>query len=161
MQCYITKCKLVIIKLLTHLYDNMNSNNDVFIDNNNSQNNNIAIVLLALFISWKHFSKYFTELEATRLTILLLYWNIWYKFRPTLNVHVQFLAINLLQMRKSRLEACAAAKSGAKNNCLDFGINVFKNKTLHDFIKAKDLLSDLNILKNQCLESIIAKTIYE
>ncbi len=77
-------------------------------------------------------------------------WNIWYKCQPTLNAHVQFYATNLLQMRKSRLEACAAIESRAENNRLDT-TNVFENEILHDSIEAKDSLRDLGILNNQCL----------
>lgn len=43
----ITKVKSAIVKLFGHLYDNMDSNYDVSIDNSNSQNDNIAIVFLA------------------------------------------------------------------------------------------------------------------
>ncbi len=49
-QRHITKSKLAIIKLLVRLYDNMDSNDDVSIDDNNSRNEDIAIVLLALFV---------------------------------------------------------------------------------------------------------------
>lgn len=49
-QRHITKSKPAIVKLLGHLYNNMNSNDDVSINNCNSQNDNIAIVFLALFV---------------------------------------------------------------------------------------------------------------
>ncbi len=61
-------------------------------------------------------------------------------------------------MRKSKLEACASAKSRAENDCLDTR-EVFENKILHDSIEAKDSLRDLGILNNQCLQSIVAETI--
>lgn len=64
-------------------------------------------------------------------------------------------------MRKSKLNARTTAKSRAKNNYLDFGTNVFENKTLHDFIKAKNSLKDLDIFNNQYLQLIVAKTIYK
>lgn len=44
-QYYITKNKPAIVKLLSYFYDNMDSNDNISIDNNNSQNNNIAMVL--------------------------------------------------------------------------------------------------------------------
>ena len=115
----------------------MDSNNNVSIENSNSRNNNITMVLLALFISWKRLFKYFTKLEVTESTVLLLCWNIWYKCQLTLNAHIQFYATNLLQMRKSRLEAHATSESRAENDCLDSGIDVLENKTLHGFIKLK------------------------
>ncbi len=50
MQRHITKGKPAIVKLLGCLYDNMDSNNDVSIDDSNSRNDDSAIVLLALFV---------------------------------------------------------------------------------------------------------------
>lgn len=67
-----------------------------------------------------------------------------------MNTHIQFYAINLLQMRKNRLEICATIESRAENDCL-YTIDVFENKILYDSIKAKDLLRDLSILNNQYL----------
>lgn len=78
----------------------------------------------------------------------------------TLNAYIEFYATNPLQMRISRLEVQAVAKSRAEKNCLNT-THVFKNKVLDDSIKAKDSLKDLNILNNQYLQSIIAETIFE
>ncbi len=72
MKRHITKCKPAIVKLLSCLYDNIDSNDDISINDSNSRNDDITIVLLALFISWKRFLKYFIESEATKSTILSL-----------------------------------------------------------------------------------------
>ncbi len=146
-QRHITKSKPAIVKLLGRLYDNMDSNDDVSINNSNSRNDDIGMVLLALFIPWERFPKYFTESKAINSTILSLCWNIWCKCLPTLNAHVQFYTTNLLQMRKNRLKARAATESRAENNCLDI-TDVFENKILYDSIEAKDSLRDLSILNN-------------
>lgn len=79
----------------------MDSDDDLSIDNGNSKNDDIALVLLGLFVSWEHLSDYFKESEATKSTIPPLCWDIWCKRRPILDVHVQYYTINLLQMRKS------------------------------------------------------------
>ena len=126
----------------------MDNNTNVSIDNSNSRNDNISMVLLALFISLEDLSKYFTESKAIESTILLLYWNIWCKYQPTLNIHIQFYITNLLQMRKNRFEARIDIKSRAENNLIDSSTAIFENKILHNFIKAKDLLSDLGIFNN-------------
>ncbi len=138
----------------------MDSNDDVSIDDSNGRNDDIAMVFLALFLPWERLSKYFIESEATDSTISSLCWNILYKCRPTLNAHVQFYDINLLQMRRSRLKAHAATESRTENNCLDT-TDVFENEILYDSIEAKDLLRDLGILNNQCLQSIVTETISE
>lgn len=43
----------------------MDSNNDLSIDDSNSKNDNIALVLLALFILWERFPDYFKKFKAT------------------------------------------------------------------------------------------------
>ncbi len=75
-QRHITKGKPAIVKLLGRLYDNMDSNDDVSIINSNSRNDNIAMVLLTLFVPWERLPKYFTESEVTDSTISSLCWNI-------------------------------------------------------------------------------------
>ncbi len=75
-QHYITKGQLAIVKLFGRLYDNIDNDDDVSIDDSNSRNDNIAIVLLALFVPWERLPKYFIESEATDSTILSLCWHI-------------------------------------------------------------------------------------
>lgn len=70
MQHHITKNKPSLVKLLGHLYDNINNDDDVSINDSNSKNDNIALVLLGLFVPWKRFPDYFKESEATESTIL-------------------------------------------------------------------------------------------
>lgn len=60
----------------------MNNDNDLFINNNNSQNDDMVLVLLALFIPWKHLFKYFTKLEAIKSIIMSFCWNIYCKDCP-------------------------------------------------------------------------------
>lgn len=50
MQYHMIKDKPIMVKLLGCLYNNMNSDDTIFIDNSNSQNDNIAIVLFTLFV---------------------------------------------------------------------------------------------------------------
>ena len=64
-------------------------------------------------------------------------------------------------MRKSRIEARAAAEAKAENNQLDPSENLLGNKTLDNIIKDENLLRDLGILNNKCLQTIVAKTMYE
>lgn len=64
-------------------------------------------------------------------------------------------------MRKSRLEVRAAAEARAKNNWSDPSKDLPENETLNNIIKNKDLLRDLDILNNKCLQTIVAEMIYE
>ena len=150
-QRHITKGKPSLVKLLGRLYDNMDSDDDLSIDNSNSKNDDIALVLLGLFVPWERLPDYFKESEATESTIPSLCWDIWCKCRPTLDAHVQYYATNLLQMRKSRLEARVAAEARAENNRSDPGENLLGNKTLDNIIEYEDSLRDLGILNNECL----------
>ena len=75
-QHHITKNKPSLVKLLGRLYDNMDDEDDLSIDNSNSKNDNIALVLLGLFIPWERFLDYFKEYEVTESTIPSLCWNI-------------------------------------------------------------------------------------
>ena len=67
----------------------------------------------------------------------------------------------MLQIRKSKLEARATAKTRAENNQSDPGKNLLENEILNNIIKDEDLLRDLSILNNKYLQIIFAETIYE
>lgn len=54
----------------------MDNNNDLFIDNTNSKNNNIILIFFGLFIFWEYFPNYFQKFEVKKLKTLLLYCNI-------------------------------------------------------------------------------------
>lgn len=66
----------------------MNINNNLSIDNDNSKNDNIALVLLGLFVFWKCLLDYFKEFEAMESTILSLCLDIWCKCRSILDAHI-------------------------------------------------------------------------
>lgn len=53
MQCHIIKNKPFLVKLLSCLYNNIDNDDDLSINNSNSKNNDIVLVLLSLFILWK------------------------------------------------------------------------------------------------------------
>lgn len=72
MQLHITKHKLFLVKLLSCLYNNIDSHYNLFIDNSNIKNDNIVLVLPSLFVPWKFFSNYFKKFEAIKSIILLL-----------------------------------------------------------------------------------------
>lgn len=113
------------------------------------------------YVFQKRFPDYFKEFEATELTILLLCQHIWYKYCLTLDVHVQYYIINLLQLRKNRLKARATVKTRVENNQSNPSENLLGNKTLDNIIEDEDFLRDLSILSHKCLQTTIAETIYE
>lgn len=127
-------------------------NNDYFsIKNSNSKNHNIVLVVLGLFVPWKYLSNNSKESEAIKLIILTLCKDIWCKCYPTLNTHVQYYAINLLQIKKSGLKIRAATEAKTENNQLDLGENMLKNKTLDNIIEDKNLIRDLGFFNNKYL----------
>lgn len=139
----------------------MDNYDDVSIDDSNSKNDDITMVLLVLFVPWERLPPYFKEAEATESTIPLLCWNIWCQCRPTLDAHVQYYATNLLQMRKSGVEARAAAEARNELNHPDRSEDRVESTTFNDIVETEDALNDLGILTNECLQTVVGETIYE
>ena len=88
MQRHITKGGPSLVNLLSRPYDNIDSDDNLSIDDGNNKNENISLVLLGLFIPWERLSDYFKEFGATKSKIPSLCCNIWYKCRLTLDAHV-------------------------------------------------------------------------
>ena len=87
-QRHIIKNKSSLVKLLGRFYDNMDNVDDLSIDNSNSKNDNIALILLGLFVPWKHLPDYFKEFEVIESTIPSLCWDKWCQCCLIFDAHV-------------------------------------------------------------------------
>ncbi len=77
--------------------------------------NNIAIILLTLFVPWNHLQPLFSEMGAINDNYLSFSWVIWYLFYPMLDDYVKYYATNILQIRKSKIDTSELASS---NDCV-------------------------------------------
>ena len=98
-----------------------------------ARENDIGLILLALFILWELFPPRFEAFNAAANNFQDFCWQIWLSFAADLEEYVQFHADNILQMRKSQIECRLdreqrkAAKSAAAEashmdeitNCVD------------------------------------------
>ena len=71
--------------------------------------NDIAVILLALFVPWDRLQPLFADMGATDDNYSSFCWAIWCLCYPTLDDHVKYYATNVLQMRKSKIDACELA----------------------------------------------------
>ncbi len=105
------------VKLLRPLFDNDGGGKIIPVDGSETLEglNNIAIILLTLFVPWNRLQPLFSEMSATNDNYLSFSWTIWCFFYPMLDNHIKYYAINILQMRKSRINARELA---ASNDCV-------------------------------------------
>ncbi len=68
--------------------------------------NDIAVILLALFVPWDRLQSLFADMGATDDNYSSFCWAIWCLYYPTLDDHVRYYATNVLQMRKSKVDTC-------------------------------------------------------
>lgn len=155
MQRHITKSNPSVVKLLGRLCDNDDSNSDISIGNADNRLDNIATVLLALYVPWERLLILFQEAGATEQTLSSFCWNVWCKCRPMLDAYVQYYAINLIQMRKSKLEARASAETNAKaRNPPDPTKDILKDEIVVDTNDGEDSFDNIGLLNDESLEMI-------
>lgn len=63
---------------------------------------------------WDRLQPLFSKIGATNDNYLSFGWTIWCFFYPTLDDHVKYYTTNILQIRKSRIDARELA---ASNDC--------------------------------------------
>lgn len=81
------------------LYDIISANDPETVGGHN----NIAVILLALFVVWNCLHLLFADISVTDDNDLSFCWAIWCHCYPTFNDHVKYDAINILEMRKSKI----------------------------------------------------------
>ncbi len=67
-----------------------------------SQQNDLAEVLLALFIPWQHLSGMFINADAT--TYKQFCWDLWSKYERFLPPYIKALATNIRNLQKSKID---------------------------------------------------------
>ncbi len=99
------------VKLSGPLFDN-DGHGDIISANDPETTegyNNIAMILLALFMPWDRLQSLFADMDATDDNYSSFCWAIWCLCYPTLDDHVRYYATNVLQMRKSKVDVCELA----------------------------------------------------
>ena len=69
-----------------------------------ARQNNMGLILLALFVPWELLPEKFQACHATTANFRDFCWQIWLDFAADLDEYTQFYANNILQMRKSQIE---------------------------------------------------------
>ncbi len=94
------------VKLLGPLFDSDDLDDIILADDPGTAegHNDIAVILLVLFIPWDRLQLLFADMGATDDNYSSFCWAIWYLCYPTLEDHVKYYAINILQMRKSKID---------------------------------------------------------
>ena len=67
-----------------------------------SQQNNLAKVLLALFIPWQHFPSIFINTNIT--TYKQYCWDLWSKYEHFLPSYIKVLTINVQNLQKNKID---------------------------------------------------------
>lgn len=153
-----------VIKLLGQLCDTEDIDDTILIDHANEDGklNNIAVILLALFVPWERLPILFRDAGATENTYISCCWNIWSQCCPTLDAHVQYYASNLLQMRRSKVEAQAQAAANAEaNHSTVTTEEIMEENQPATLDEANDFLNTMEFRNDECIESIITATLYK
>ena len=109
--------------------------------------NDIRLILLALFIPWELLPPRFEAFNAVANNFQDFCWQIWLSFAANLEEYVQFHADNILQMRKSQIEcrldreqrkaaesaAAEASRMDEITNCVDDNENQNVKNHWEDF----------------------------
>lgn len=75
--------------------------------------NNIAVILLILFVLWDCLHLLFVDINAINDNYLSFCWAICCLYYQTLDDDIKYYATNILQIRKSKIDECELA---AKND---------------------------------------------
>ncbi len=86
------------VKLLGPLFDNDGLDDIISADDPKTAEgyNNIAVILLVLFVPWNCLQSLFADIIATDDNYSSFYWAIWCLCYPTLDDHVRYYATNVL-----------------------------------------------------------------
>ncbi len=135
------------VKLLGPLFDNDGVSEIIPVDGPETPEgfNNIAVILLALFVPWDRLQPLFSEMGATNNNYLSFGWTIWCFFYLTLDDHVKYYTTNILQIRKSRIDA---HKLAASNDC---AVSQEENVMEEDIIMNPDNIR-INNINEQCYD---------
>lgn len=93
------------------MFDSDSLDNMIFADDSKTAEgyNNIAVILLALFMPWDCLYSLFVDIGAINDNYLSFCWAIWCHCYPTLNNHVKYYATNILQIGKNKINTCELA----------------------------------------------------
>ncbi len=96
------------VKLLGPLFDSDGLDDIILADDPGTAEgyNDIAVILLALFVPWDRLQPLFADIGATDNNYSSFCWAIWCLCYPTLDDHVKYYATNILQMMKSKIDTC-------------------------------------------------------
>ncbi|MCJ1342680.1 hypothetical protein MMC31_000867 [Peltigera leucophlebia] len=99
------------VKLIGPLFDSDGLSNIISADDPGTVegHNDIVVILLALFVPWNRLHSLFADMGATNDNYSSFCWAIWCLCYPTLDDHGKYYAANVLQMRKSKIDACELA----------------------------------------------------
>ncbi len=153
------------VKILGPLFDNDGIGEIIPVDRPETPEglNDIAVILLTLFVPWDCLQPLFSEIGARNDNYLSFGWTIWCFFYPTLDDHVKYYATNILQMRKSRIDARELAASN------DYAVSQEENVMEEDIIINSDDI-EIDDINEQCydmeldtdasIENLVTLTVY-
>lgn len=67
--------------------------------------NDVGMILLGLFVTWEELHRKIRQLGFLRSLLPEMCWELWSEFATTLDKHLLFVADNVLQWRRSAVEA--------------------------------------------------------
>ncbi len=125
--------------------------------------NVIAVILLELFVPWDWLQPLFADIGATNDNYSLFCWAIWCLCYPTLDNYVKYYATNILQMRKSKIDACELAArndhtGGSEENVMEQDDPLEPSNTAVD--DKDEQFFEMGLETNATIENLATLTIY-
>ncbi|MCJ1349552.1 hypothetical protein MMC31_007793 [Peltigera leucophlebia] len=154
------------VKLIGPLFDNDGLSNIISADDPRTAegHNDIVVILLALFVPWNRLHSLFADMGAINDNYLSFCWAIWCLCYPTLDDHVKYYATNVLQMRKSKIDACEIAARNDHTGSLEKNV-MEQADPLEPSNAEVDIVNEqffeMELETHATVESLVTLTIYD